>query len=60
MKWGMYLAGMVIGGCVGFFAAKAKTIQQQNQQAKQKQVLIQELAGLRGEMHATQQERWRY
>ena len=60
MKWGMYLAGLVIGGCVGFFAARIKAIKTQNEQAKHTQVLIQELAGLRGEMHATQQERWRY
>ena len=60
MKWGMYLAGMVIGGCVGFFAAQANAIKKHNKEAKQTQVLIQELAGLRGEMHAIQQERWRY
>ena len=60
MKWAMYLAGMVVGGCVGFIAAQINATKKQNAQAKQTQVVIQELAGLRGEMHATQQERWRY
>lgn len=60
MKWAMYLAGMLIGGCVGFFVSQIKAMKRHNQEAKQTQVLIRELAGLRGEMHATQQERWRY
>ena len=60
MKWAMYLAGMVIGGCVGFIVSQANAIKKHNKEAKQTQVLIQELAALRGEMHTTQQERWRY
>ena len=54
----MYLAGIAVGSCVGFFAAKANDAKQKKTQARQTQALIQELQGLRGEMHATQQELW--
>ena len=60
MKWAMYLAGIVIGGSAGFFVAQANAIRKHRKQAKETQVLIRELAALRGEMHATQQELWRY
>ncbi len=59
MKWMMYLAGIAIGGCVGYFAGITKGVMQRNKDAQKTQAVIQELQALRGEMHATQQELWR-
>jgi uncharacterized membrane-anchored protein YhcB (DUF1043 family) len=59
MKWMMYLAGIAIGGCIGFFAGSLRGMRHQTRQAQTTQAVIQELQALRGEMHATQQELWR-
>jgi hypothetical protein len=54
----MYLAGIVVGSCVGFFAAKISDAKRNEAMAQATQARIQELQALRGEMHATQQELW--
>lgn len=54
----MYLAGIVVGSCVGFFAAKISDAKRNQARAQATQARIQELQALRGEMHATQQELW--
>ena len=58
MKWAMYLAGIVVGSCVGFFVAKISDAKRDQARARETQARIQELQALRGEMHATQQELW--
>jgi uncharacterized membrane-anchored protein YhcB (DUF1043 family) len=59
MKWVMYLAGIAIGGCIGFFAGALRGTRRETRQAQKTQAVIQELQAMRGEMHATQQELWR-
>jgi hypothetical protein len=56
----MYLAGIAVGSCVGFYAARISDAKQMRQQAQRTQAVIQELQALRGEMHTTQQELWRH
>lgn len=60
MKWVMHLGGMLFGGCVGFCVANINQRTRNKMQETSAQATIQELAALRGEMHTTQQERWRY
>jgi len=55
----MYLAGIAVCSCAGFFVATAKDANRRKKEAERTQAVIQELQALRGEMHTTQQELWR-
>lgn len=58
MKWLIYLAGISVGFCAGFFVGSLRNLNRMDQQKRKTQMAIQELQALRGEMHATQQELW--